>query len=349
VDFGRDRGLQVRMVVTMGLLALLYAAFATALVFAGATAWIMVPILTAVAVGQIGLSDKLALGAVGAREVSPQEAPALHAVVDRLCIQADLPKPRVAIADLQAPNAFAIGRSPSKALVCVTRGLLGTLDERELEAVIAHELAHVKSRDVLVMTIASFVATIALLMLKLGQISIRLFFLLILLGALVFAFGKLLLLALSRHREFAADRTAALLTGRPSALASALVKVGRGMAAVPTEDLRAARRLNAFFVVSDERRGFLDRVLATHPPLRDRIDALGKIEQTLHRRSFDDSLLLAADEFDRASPAPARAAAALVPQAQATPATPAGWYADPWRAARLRWWDGRAWTGHTSR
>jgi heat shock protein HtpX len=351
VDFGRDRGLQFRMVATMVALVVVYAAFGVAIVFAGATAWIALVVMTVVAIFQIGLSDKLALKAVGAREVSPAEAPQLHAVVDRLCVQADLPKPRLAWSDTEVPNAFAIGRSPRNALVCVTRGLVDRLTPSELEAVVAHELAHVKSRDVMVMTIASFVATVALLMLKLGHISIRMFFFAIMIGAATWAFGKLLLLALSRHREFAADRTAALLTGRPSALASALVKVAGGMAATPSDDLRAARRLTAFFIVADERRGFLDRMLATHPPLRSRIDALAQMEQSMHHRSFDADLLLAAENFDECEPVamPAQAAAFAPQQAAATPAQqPAGWHADPWRTARLRYWDGRAWTGYTS-
>jgi heat shock protein HtpX len=357
VDFGHDRGLQARMLLTMALLALVYGAFAFVMLSAGTEAIVIFGLVTAVALGQILLSTRSALAGVDGREVSPAEAPALHAVVDRLCIQADLPKPRVAVAQADYPNAFAIGHTPSKALVCVTSDLLARLDERELEAVIAHELAHVRNRDVLVMTIASFVAMIALLMTKLVNLSFRLFFAFALAGVVFYGLGRLLLLALSRHREFAADRGAALMTGRPSALASALVKVAGGVQAVPSTDLRAARQLNAFFVVSSEGPGVLARVLGTHPPLRKRIEALSEMEQSMHGGWFDSRLLADATDLDSgvhvAAPiaAPAQATA-LAPAASVAPAAPAapvpGWYADPWQATSWRWWDGAAWTAHTA-
>ena len=351
------------MLATMLGLALLYAGLFVALFLIGAHALVIAAVCIVIVGFQVAFADKVALKGVGAQTVSREQAPALHAAVERLCIQADIPKPRLAIAAIDMPNAFAIGRSRKSATVCVTNGLLHHLNAQELEGVIAHELAHVKNRDVLVMTIASFVASVALMMMQLYQFSIRLFFAFIAVGIATYFLGRLMLLALSRHREFAADRTAALMTGRPSALASALVKVSSQMALIPTTDLRATRKLSAFFVVSPDRDSFLGRVLATHPPLKDRITALNEIEGQMHGGSFDSDLMLAAENEDLAPVqiigqsaaaagfAPIQQQAIAPQQAQPQPqpaATAGGWYPDPWRAARLRWFDGRTWTGHTS-
>jgi heat shock protein HtpX len=288
---GRDVGLEVRMVVTLFLLGLLYAVFAAALLAAGAGVGIMALVLAGLVLAQVFLSDKLALRSIGAREVGPGEAPELHAIVERLCVQADLPKPRIAVADTPVPNAFALGRSPRRATVCATTGILERLSPAELEAVMAHELAHVRHRDVLVMTIASFFATLAAMVAQFG-----LFFgggrdresqpavvVVLLVSVAVYVISYFLTLALSRYREFAADRGAAVLTGRPSALSAALLKISDAMERVPTRDLRAAGELNAFFIVPARVRGAVGSLFATHPPLDKRLERLARIEAGLQR------------------------------------------------------------------
>ncbi|MGE5635495.1 MAG: zinc metalloprotease HtpX, partial [Nocardioidaceae bacterium] len=249
--FPRDTGLQARMLLTMFLLGLVYVAFVAALAAAGAGAVTMVVVIGALTLAQLFLSDKLALKAMGAKEVSPQEAPGLHAMIERLCIQADLPKPRIAVADSDVPNAFAMGRSKKSATVCATTGIMRVLSPAELEGVMAHELSHVKNRDVLVMTVASFFASVAAMMMQFGLFfggggddddGAPAFIIVLLASFLVYVISFFLMLALSRYREFAADRGAALVTGRPSALASALVKLSSAMQTVPTRDLREAER-----------------------------------------------------------------------------------------------------------
>ena len=234
------------MLFTLFLLGLLYVALVGALLAAGTGIVLMVVIIGALSFGQLFFSDKLALSAMGAKEVSPEEAPGLHAMIERLCIQADLPKPRIAVADIEVPNAFAMGRSQKSATVCCTTGIMRTLSPSELEGVMAHELSHVKHRDVLIMTIASFFASIAAIILQFGF-----FFggggdnddnpsiiVVLLVSFVVYIVSFFLMLALSRYREFAADRGAAVITGRPSALSSALVKISGAMQTCPTTDLR---------------------------------------------------------------------------------------------------------------
>src|SRR5436190_16200544 len=227
--FPRDSGLQFRMLATLFLLGLLYVVFVAVLFAAGAGVGIMVVVIAGLALAQLFLSDKLGLAAMGAKEVSPEEAPGLHAMIERLCIQADLPKPRIAVADQQMPNAFAMGRSQKKAVVCVTTGLMQTLEPHELEAVLAHELTHVKNHDVLIMTIASFFASLSALIMQFGFFfggdggdddGAPAFLVILLVSLLVYILSFFLMLALSRYREFGADRGAALITGRPSALSS---------------------------------------------------------------------------------------------------------------------------------
>src|SRR3954463_11549117 len=237
-SFGRDTGLQVRMATTMFLLGLVYVVFVGALFAAGVNALFIVVVAGGLALLQLFASDKMALAAMGAREVSPAEAPEFHAMIERLCIQADLPKPKVAIADTRMPNAFALGRSPKNATVCATTGIMELLTPAELEGVMAHELTHVANRDVLVMTLAGFFATIAAYIVQFSFFfgggasddddnpSAMVLFL-VSLGVYVVSF--FLMQALSRYREFAADRGAALITGRPSALASALQKISGGI------------------------------------------------------------------------------------------------------------------------
>src|SRR5215210_4870873 len=230
-SFGKDTGLQLRMTFTMFLLGLVYVVLIVALLGSGVNGITVALIAGGLAVFQLFGSDKLALRAMGAREVTPAQAPELHAMIDRLCVQADLPKPKVAVADTRMPNAFALGRSPKSATVCATTGIMELLPPAELEGVMAHELTHVANRDVLVMTLASFFATIAAYIVQFGFFfgggssddddnpSIIVLFLV---SIVVYIVSFFLMQALSRYREFAADRGAAILTGRPSALASAL-------------------------------------------------------------------------------------------------------------------------------
>ena len=286
--YGRDRGLTFRMGLTMFLLGLVYVAFISALIAAGVGAVLVLVIAAAILLAQLFLSDKLALGAMGARVTTPEEAPELHATVERLCQLADLPKPRVAVARTDLPNAFAAGRSPKTSTVCVTTGLMERLEPRELEGVLAHELSHIANRDVVVMTIASFLATVAGLLVRWGVYTgsfgggrrqngnaAAAFLLVLLVSVVVYVLSFLLLRALSRHREFAADRGGAIMTGAPSQLAAALSKITGSMARIPTRDLRAAEGLNAFFIVPAVARGFsLSSLFHTHPPVEKRIERL---------------------------------------------------------------------------
>jgi heat shock protein HtpX len=289
-SYGRDLGLQARMLATMVMLGLLYLALVGVLLWAGIGAIAMLFVVAGLALAQLLFSDKLALRAMGAHEVSPSEAPGLHALVERLCVQADLAKPKIAIADTHVPNAFATGRSRKASTVCATTGLLQLLEPHELEGVIAHELAHVQHRDVLVMTVASFFASIAAMVLQFapflgggrdrdgGQPA---FIVVMLVSVAVYLLSFVLMLALSRHREFVADRGAAMLTGRPSALSSALMRISGAMRGVPDRDLRAAAEMNAFFIVPASVKGSMRTLLSTHPPIEQRIAALGRIEAAM--------------------------------------------------------------------
>lgn len=288
-SFGRDTGLQVRMTLTLFLLGLVYAAL-VGVVFASGYTFLLL-LVGGMFLLQVFASDKLALHAMGAREVSPQEAPQLHAMIERLCVQADLPKPRIAVANTRMPNAFAIGRSPKKATVCATTGIMELLSPAELEGVMAHELTHVQNRDVMVMTIASFFATVAAYIVQFG------FFFggggmsddedgpgmlaVILVSVIVYVVSFLLLQALSRYREFAADRGAAVITGRPSALSSALMKISGRMEQIPSRDLRAAEELAAFYIFPPHAKQSLMNLFSTHPPIEKRIAALSRLEAQL--------------------------------------------------------------------
>jgi heat shock protein HtpX len=275
------------MLLTVVLLGLLYVGFLAVLWTAFESLLLVVVLLGSVSLAQFFLSDRLALWSMGASEVEASEYPGLHRRVDRLCQQADLPKPTVAVADTSVPNAFATGRSPRSAAVCVTTGLLETLDEAELEGVLAHELAHVKNRDVAVMTIASFLSTIAFLIVRWGWLfgggdrrghpSI---FVAIAVSLVVWVVSFLLVRTLSRYREYAADRGGALITGKPSALASALLTIDGRMDRVPKEDLREQAEMNAFFIIPIDR-GFLGRIARTHPPTDRRVEKLRALEREL--------------------------------------------------------------------
>jgi heat shock protein HtpX len=285
-SFGRDTGLQVRMAVTLFLLGALYVALVVALLGSGVNGVTVALIAGGLAALNLFASDKLALAAMGARVVTPEQAPQLHAMVERLCVQADLPKPKVAVAQTRMPNAFALGRSPKSATVCATTGIMELLSPAELEGVMAHELTHVQNRDVLVMTLAGFFATIAAYIVQFGFFfggssdddDNPSFLVLFLVSLAVYVISFFLMQALSRYREFAADRGAALITGRPSALASALVKISSGMQRIPQQDLRNTGELQAFFISPIGRIGGL---FSTHPPMEKRIAALQRLEAQL--------------------------------------------------------------------
>jgi heat shock protein HtpX len=303
------------MTATMFLLGLVFVAFIAAIIGIGAAthASDAVIVLFALvlgggfAIGSLFYSDKIALSTAGAVEVSPTDGPVasnLHGIVDRVCALADMPKPRIAIANTQLPNAFATGRNADKAVLCVTTGLMNRLDNDELEGVIAHELSHVAHKDVQVMTIASFLAIVAALLIRFsfyGELfggggrgrsnnngnGAYIFFILMAVSIVVYAVSFLLIRMLSRYRELAADRSGALLTGQPSALKSALIKVTGDMGKIPTRDLRSAEPLNAFFFAPAMKLSgggsSLSNLFSTHPSLERRLAELDKVQQQLGR------------------------------------------------------------------
>jgi heat shock protein HtpX len=280
------------MTVTMFLLGLLYVGLVVALLGSGVNGATVAIIAGGLALVNLFASDKLALAAMGARVVGPEQAPQLHAMIERLCVQADLPKPKIAIAQTSMPNAFAIGRSPKSATVCATTGIMDLLSPAELEGVMAHELTHVQNRDVLVMTLAGFFATIAAYIVQFGFFfgggssygdddDNPSFLVLFLVSLAVYVISFFLMQALSRYREFAADRGAALITGRPSALASALVKISGGMQRIPQKDLRASSELAAFYIFPPGAGKAIGGLFSTHPPMEKRIAALQRLEAQL--------------------------------------------------------------------
>jgi heat shock protein HtpX len=295
--FIKDSGLTVRMTLTMFLLGGLFVALVVAVIgFVGRGA---APIVAVIAIGiafwQWWTSDKVAMRAMRAREVTPEEAPELHGMIDRLCALADMPKPRVGISDMAISNAFATGRSPDRAVVCVTTGILQALDAEELEAVLAHELSHVAHRDVLVMTVASSAGIAAGLLMRFAQFggmggrsrsnnngALPAVLVALVVSLVVYAVSFLLLRLLSRYRELAADRAGAYLTLKPSALASALQKISGEAAATPTRDLRA-NAASALCIVPALRGGGLSGLVATHPPLQERLEQLARIQAELSR------------------------------------------------------------------
>jgi heat shock protein HtpX len=293
--FAPDSGLTRRMVVTMFLLGLLYVVFVGVLIALGVRALTVLVIAGIILFAQYFLSDRIALFAMGGRVVTPQQAPELHGLIDRLCAMADMPKPKVAVADSDVPNAFATGRNQKKAVVCVTTGILRRLEPEELEGVLAHELSHVAHRDVAVMTIASFLGVVAGLMTRFAlytglgrgrddRSGVPIGLIIVLVSVLVYAVSFLLTRALSRYRELAADRAGALLTQRPSALASALTKVSGEIARIPTRDLREAEPFNAFYFAPALKPGqSIANLFATHPPLERRLANLAKISAELGR------------------------------------------------------------------
>ncbi|MEF8788758.1 MAG: zinc metalloprotease HtpX [Haloarculaceae archaeon] len=290
MEWKTDWGLRGRMFLTMFLLFALYIAFVGAMAVFFPTR--ILPILVGMTLflgAQFLFSDKLALWSMGAKEVSEEEYPELHAMVSRLAQQADLPKPKIAVADSRVPNAFATGKSPSSSAVAVTTGILRTLDHDELEGVLAHELAHIKNRDVMVMTIASFLSTIAFVIVRWGWLfgggrerggNQAPVIVAILASLAVWIVSFLLIRALSRYREFSADRGGAVITGKPSALASALLKISGRMDNVPKEDLRDQAEMNAFFIIPIKS-GVVGRLFSTHPSTEKRVERLRELEREL--------------------------------------------------------------------
>ncbi len=295
--FIRDTGLTVRMTTVMFLLGAAFVTLVVVLMYVFPSYAILIGLAgIGVAFYQWWSSDKVAMRAMRAREVTPEEAPELHGMIDRLCAMADMPKPRVGIADLDIPNAFATGRSPQRSVVCVTTGILGMLTAEELEGVLAHELSHVAHRDVLVMTIASSAGIVAGMLTRgasfggFGFLGRRnngggapAILIAVVVSLVVYAISFFLMRLLSRYRELCADRAGAYLTMRPQALASALQKITGEMAAIPQKDLRATQAMNAFFIAPAISGASLKTLTATHPPLEQRLEQLARIQAELAR------------------------------------------------------------------
>ena len=296
-SYGRDTGLTLRMLLTGGLLGLLYVIFGLVLLqFLGVGLAPMLVIIIALAFFQYYTSDKLALRAAGAKVVSREEAPQLHDMVERLCAMADLPKPKVAIMDTPVPNAFATGRSPKHAAVCVTTGLWERLEPKEIEGVLAHELSHIANRDVLIMTVASFFAMLAALLTRFGLYAGMfgggdrrdnngppVWLIVFAVSILTYIISYVLIRTISRYREYAADRGSAVITGAPEYLMSALQKISSQMTLIPNRDLRQVEGMSAFFIIPARVKGATAELFMDHPPLEKRIAALAEIAREMGR------------------------------------------------------------------
>jgi len=295
----RDAGLTVRMILTSGLLGLLYVIFAVVL-FQVLNVGLapMLVIVIGMAFFQYFTSDKLALAAAGAKVVTREEAPALHDMVERLCAMADLPKPKIAMMDTPVPNAFATGRSPKHAAVCVTTGLWERLEPKEVEGVLAHELSHIANRDVLIMTLASFFAMLAAMLTRFGLYfgmwgggggnrdnnnGPPIWLIIFVVSIVVYAISFILIRMISRYREYAADRGSALITGSPEYLMSALQKISSQITLIPNRDLRQVEGMNAFFIVPAKVKTVTAELFMDHPPLEKRIAALAAIAREMGR------------------------------------------------------------------
>ncbi len=289
--YGSDTGLTLRMFLTMFLLGVVYLAF-IALLFYMRVSYGFIFIISALMLGiQYFFSDKLVLWTMGARIVDETEAPQLHAMVQRLCAMSDLPKPKIAVVDSPVPNAFATGRNPQNAVVAVTTGIMRTLNQQELEGVLAHELSHIKNRDVMVMTIASFISTVAFYIMRMFMFSSMFgggrdrdrnggsIILIYIASIVVWIISFILIQALSRYREYAADRGSAIITGHPSHLITALLKISGQMERVPQKDLRSVQGVNQFFIVPALTGGSLMELFSTHPPIKKRIARLEAMER----------------------------------------------------------------------
>jgi heat shock protein HtpX len=297
-SYGRDAGLTLRIFTTASLLGLLYVVFAVVLFNVLSVGLVpMILIVVGIAFFQYFTSDKLALAASGAKVVERDQAPELHDMIERLCAMADLPKPRVAIIDTDVPNAFATGRSPKHAAVAVTRGLWQRLEPREVEGVLAHELSHVANRDVLIMTVASFFAMLAGLLTRFGLYGgmfggggrnrdnngVPVWLIVLLVSVVTYVLSQILILAISRYREFAADRGSALITGAPEHLMSALQKISSDIFRIPERDLRQVETMNAFFIIPTSIKTSARSLFMTHPPLEKRLAALAEIAREMGR------------------------------------------------------------------
>jgi heat shock protein HtpX len=297
--YGRDAGLTARIIFTSSLLGLLYVLFALVLFYVlNAGLVVMLVIVVGIALFQYFTSDKLALRASGAKVVDRDEAPALHDMIERLAALADLPKPRVAIIESDVPNAFATGRNQKHAAVAVTTGLWNRLEPEEIEGVLAHELSHIANRDVLVMTVASFFAMLAGLLTRWGLYSgmfggfggnrdnnnsLPVWLIVLLVSVVTYFLSQILILAISRYREFAADRGSALITGAPEHLMSALQKIASQITMIPQQDLRQVETMNAFFIVPTNWKKATTELFMTHPPLEKRLAALSEIAREMGR------------------------------------------------------------------
>jgi heat shock protein HtpX len=283
------------MLFTSSLLGLLYVAAALVLFHFTGVGWIgMLVIVGGMAFFQYFTSDKLALAASGAKIVSADEAPDLHAMVERLCAMADLPKPRIAVVNTDVPNAFATGRNPKHAAVAVTTGLWQRLEKEELEAVLAHELSHIANRDVLVMTVASFFAMVAAMLTRFGLYAgmfsggnrdnnnqVPIWLIVTVVAMMTYALSFVLIRTISRYREYAADRGSALITGAPENLMSALQKISSGITQIPQQDLREVAGMNAFFIIPTNWKANLSEWMMDHPPLEKRLAALSEIARDM--------------------------------------------------------------------
>ena len=299
--FGRDAGLTVRMLLTSGLLGLLYVMFAVVLFYVlNAGLGLMLVIVIGIGLLQYFTSDKLALAASGAKVVERDQAPELHDMVERLCALADLPKPRIAVVDSDVPNAFATGRNPKHAAVAVTTGLMRRLEPREIEAVLAHELSHVANRDVLIMTVASFFAMLAAMLTRFGLYAgmfgggysnrdsnnnnaIPVWLIVVAVSIVTYALSFILIRTISRYREYVADRGSALLTGAPENLMSALQRISSDMMRIPQRDLREVAGMNAFFIIPTSVKERTAELFMDHPPLEKRLAALARIAREMGR------------------------------------------------------------------
>ncbi len=292
-----DPGLNLRMFVTGLALVLLYAIIVTLLIRIGLSTGVVIVIAAAMLFSQYYFSDKIAMFSMRAHEVTPQQEPRLHQIVDRLCLLSNVPKPRVGVAEIDIPNAFATGRNPNHAVICATRGLMNRLPDEELEAVLAHELSHVAHRDVAVMTIASGVGMLAGLVSRIamwgamfsgggrsrdGENIVLLEMVTWLVSIVIYVIAYLLTMTLSRYRELSADRSGAILIGKPSVLASALVHVTGDIGKIPRTDLRQAEGMNAFFFAPALAGGTAASLFSTHPSLEKRLDQLNKLERELN-------------------------------------------------------------------
>jgi heat shock protein HtpX len=293
--YGRDAGLSFRMVLTMFLLGALYVGFFVALVaFTDIGIWFLVVIMGGLAFVQYYTSDKIALAASRAKVVERDEAPELHDMVERLCAMADLPKPRIAVVPTDVPNAFATGRNPKNSVVAVTEGLWYRLSKPEVEGVLAHELSHIGNRDVAIMTVSSFFAMVAALLMRIGLFGgmfgggrdrggTPVWLIMFLVAMLTYVLSYVLILMISRYREYAADRGAALITGAPENLMSALQRIAGQIQQIPQRDLREVQGLNAFFIVPTNVKSSFAELFMTHPPLEKRLARLAAISREMGR------------------------------------------------------------------